>query len=424
MKITFFLWLVLSFLSLYAQPKEATENELAGVLYPYPYIDSVPNLSPSPEGYVPFHIEHYGRHGSRWMLNEEDYSIPVRNLELAQKAGKLTPLGIETLEYLRQLQRKSKGNLGKLTEKGGRQHQLIGRRMVQNFPEIFVKEADLSAKSTTVDRCIRSMKNALEGIVQIAPGLSFSIDASEKNMWFMNYKDKTALEIRDSINKTILNAYRDSIMQNSSYISRLVSDEKFAKEKVEPGLLPRFYWALSSGRNNDDNPLILEKVFGHEDLLKNWNYGNARRFLLGGNSGITYGRMPYSQRNLLQRILDTSDAAIESDKPSANLRFGHDDVLMPLIVLMELQDFGKEINSFQELETSGWHDYEITPMAGNLQLIFYRRAGDHSPEDILVKALINETEVTMPGTPVSGYYYRWVDIRDYYKSKLEKQFPL
>ena len=88
---------------------------------------------------------------------------------------------------------------------------------------------------------------------------------------------------------------------------------------------------------------------------------------------------------------------------------------------MELGGYGDEINSLSDLENSNWRDYEIIPMGGNLQLIFYRPdngSGDLTEDNILVKALINEQEVTMPGVPVNGPYYQWKDLRNYYLSKL------
>lgn len=419
MRIILLFGFIFAFLQLSGFSKVVSENELGGVLYAYPYIDSLPSpQTPPPSGYVPFHIEHYARHGSRWMLNADDYDIPVKNLEKAEKANKLTSLGKKTLNYLRSLQKSAKGHLGQLTEKGAFQHRIIGQRIATNFPEIFFPEAYLTAKSTIVTRCIESMNSALDGINEVKPGLTFEINSSQDNLWFMNYKDTPALELRDKVNKNVLDTYRDSIMSDATYLDRLVSDEKFAHEQVEPGLLPRLYWALSSPQNINDDPLILEEVFGHRDLMKNWNYGNARRFLLGGNSSLTKGRMPFSQRFLLGRIIADADSAINNACVGANLRFGHDDVLMPLIVLMELNNFGTEINSFEELEKSGWHDYEITPMAGNLQLVFYHTEYDFDPNEILIKALINEQEVSMPGIPVSGPYYRWIDLRNYYLSKL------
>lgn len=403
--------------SLQAQPGNATGYELAGNLLAYPYIEVAPPvLTPAPEGYEPFHMEHYGRHGSRWLLGPEDYAVPVKNLEKAEKAGKLTPLGEKTLKGLREIQKASEGRLGELSDKGAVQHRVIGGRMAKNFPEIFTPEAELTAKATTVIRCIISMANALEGIQNEVPGVHFDKDASQADMWFMNFDDKPAWQVKDSVSSIILSAYKDSLLATESFLSRLVSDADFARDSVRPGLLPRLYWVLGNTQSHSGQPWLFEEVFSRDELVQNWKAGNAGWFLHGGNSRLTNNRMPYVQRKLLGRIIERTDSAISSNKPSANLRFGHDGILVSIITLMELGGYGDEINSFEELENSNWRDYDIIPMAGNLQLVFYRNK--NNPEDILVKALINEKEVTMPGNPVAGPYYNWNELRDYYIKKV------
>jgi hypothetical protein len=66
-----------------------------------------------------------------------------------------------------------------------------------------------------------------------------------------------------------------------------------------------------------------------------------------------------------------------------------------------------------------WQNYNIFPMGCNVQLVFYRpkkgKAGD-----ILVKALLNEREVTMPVETTQYPYYKWSDLRAYYLEKLAK----
>lgn len=47
-------------------------------------------LTPAPKGYSPFYISHYGRHGSRYLIGNEDYDVPVRVLARADSLGKLT----------------------------------------------------------------------------------------------------------------------------------------------------------------------------------------------------------------------------------------------------------------------------------------------------------------------------------------------
>lgn len=416
-KIIFTIALFLSVPAM-AQTEAMTGHELAGNLLAYPYTETAPpTQTPPPDGYTPFHMEHYGRHGSRWLLGEEDYLVPVIKLEKAKKAGKLTPLGEETLEALKEIQKESIGRLGELSDKGAVQHQIIGERMAKNFPEIFTEEANLTAKSTTVIRCIISMANALEGIQNVSPGLHFDKDASQADMWFMNYDDKPAWQLKDSVSAIVLGPYRDSILVTDTYLSRLVNDPEFARDSVAPGMLPRLYWVLGNTQSHTGQPWLFEEVFSREELEENWKAGNAGWFIHGGNSALTKGRMPYVQRNLLDKIIELTDAAIESEKPSANLRFGHDGILISIITLMELGGYGLEINSFEELENSKWRDYDIIPMAGNLQLIFYR--SQDNPGEILVKAMINEREVAMPATPVTGPYYRWSDLKEYYKSKLK-----
>ena len=87
---------------------------------------------------------------------------------------------------------------------------------------------------------------------------------------------------------------------------------------------------------------------------------------------------------------------------------------MPLAALMELGTLGAQVQDLDTLDHV-WRGSEIFPMAGNVQLIFYRAGKD---DDILVKALLNEREITLPGQPVVGPYYRWKDIRDYWQKKL------
>lgn len=138
-----------------------------------------------------------------------------------------------------------------------------------------------------------------------------------------------------------------------------------------------------------------------------------------GNSKITGNLMPYYQKALLHNIIESADTAMTAPSHGANLRFGHEVILMPLTVLMELDDYGKEINDLEEVEKN-WKNYEIFPMGSNIQMIFYRPEGSTNPDDILVKVLLNEKERRLPVKPVSGPYYRWTDLRKYYTDKLSK----
>lgn len=105
------LWFVALFggLSLAGQATKeemlATPEKTAGVYYAYPapkeYV-----ATPPPKGYVPFYISHFGRHGSRFLLEETEYTEVLALMEKAEAADALTPLGKDALQRLRRSMRR------------------------------------------------------------------------------------------------------------------------------------------------------------------------------------------------------------------------------------------------------------------------------------------------------------------------------
>ena len=62
-----------------------------------------------------------------------------------------------------------------------------------------------------------------------------------------------------------------------------------------------------------------------------------------------------------------------------------------------------------------WQDYRVSPMGANLQLIFYR----NKKNDILVKFLLNEREVTLPLKSKTLPYYLWKEVKTFLAEVLE-----
>lgn len=400
-----------------AAPNDSLFTLYSGNLRAYPYADNdAPVQTPPPAGYHPFHMEHYGRHGSRWLIGENDYKTPVRRLEAAERNGKLTPLGEKTLAVLRDVEKASHKRLGELSDKGAVQHRAIGRRMAQNYPEIFTAGANVDAKATVVIRCILSMLNGLDGVQSVAPDVNVHSDASYADMYFMNYDDQPAWKIHARVDTTVLRDYRNRNMVGDRYLARLVTDEKFALDSVAPGLMPYLYWVLANTQSHTGQPWILPEVFSEDEARQAWRHDNGMWVLHSINSPMTDNRMPLIQRNLLRNMIESTDTAAVSATPSANLRYGHDGILINLITLLDLNGLGREFASIEEAEKAGLRSYDLIPMAGNVQLVFYR----NDAGDILVKALLNEREATLPGTPVSGPYYKWSDLKEYYLDKLSK----
>lgn len=393
---------------------ETDYHKLSGNLRAYPWSEIAPPAqTPAPEGFEPFHIEHYGRHGSRWLIGGNDYKTPVANLEKAERAGQLTPLGQQVLDALRDIEKQSRGRLGELSDKGAEQHRGIGRRMVRNFPGLFGNDSHVDARSTVVIRCILSMLNGLQGIREEAPGVDMTSDASYADMYYMNYDDKPAWKIKDSADD-YLHEYQKRHELQGDYLRRLVKDEQFALDSVRPGIMPYLYWVLANTQGHTGQPWLLDQVFSVDEVRDAWRSDNGMWTMHSIDTPITRRRMPYTQRMLLKNIIESTDTAMMSTRPSVNLRYGHDGILINFVTLLEIDDLGKEFASIEEAEDAGLRSYDIIPMGGNLQMVFYR----NKKGNVLVKALLNEREVRLPGTPFSGPYYSWPELREYYLEKI------
>lgn len=396
--------------------------ETGGNYFAYPWLENpAPQLTPAPEGYAPFHLEHYGRHGSRWHIGDYNYDTPYRFLSKAKEDGKLTSLGEEVLEVVILARDEfKKGRDGELSDKGAIQHQVIGKRMAQNYPEIFTPQTNIDARSTIVIRSILSMFNGLNGIQSVVPDINIKTDASRADMWYMNYHDTTMRRIKQNVDTIQLREFQKRHANKGEYLEKIFNDREYAQRVVGDTLFNPLFSLLVNTQSHYAQPWIIDKVFTIEEMRERWLGRNANWFLESGNSKITENHQPFSQRNLLLNIIESADTAINSVTPSVNLRYGHDSIIMPLTCLMELDDFGIEINDLEELAASGWHDYKAIPMGANIQIVFYRPVNTPNPteEDVLVKVLLNEQEVRLPVNNSLAPYYNWKELKEYYLKKL------
>ncbi len=122
--------------------------------------DNLPELTPAPDGYEAFYIDHYGRHGSRWLTRDSAYLRPVFALECARNDSLLTEQGERLLATLRRVSAAAYLRAGELSDRGALQHRRIAQRMYENFPSVFTDDARIDARSTVARRCILTMQNA------------------------------------------------------------------------------------------------------------------------------------------------------------------------------------------------------------------------------------------------------------------------
>ena len=393
-------------------------------------------LTPAPKGYTPFYMSHYGRHGSRWLISKDAYTSVVEPMQKAKAQGKLTTKGEEVLQQLESFVRLPVPNfpalggkyegaqlrLGDLSTVGERQHHGIAKRMAQNFPEIFkAKDVAIDARSTVVVRCILSMVAECEELMAANPTARIHNDASEALQYYMNAP-------RQGLIRAMREKSRDTKRQFGALIKPdrlmrvLFNDQQWVNDSVKATDLMSQLFEITTNMQSHDVNIDLYPLFTMDELYDQWRTRNIRWYIDYGPAPQTGGVMPFSQKNLLRNIIETADTVTQTQ---ATLRFGHEVCVMPLACLLELDQCGVAVNDLNELDKY-WRNYKIYPMGCNIQLIFYRpektgssRLSPANSKDILIKALLNERECTLP-IPTTQYpYYNWSELRQYYLNKLD-----
>ena len=374
-------------------------------------------LSPAPKGYKPFYLSHYGRHGSRYMIGKAAYDVPYFSLLKAKQEGKLTPKGEETLRKVALIREDAKGRDGELTPLGALQHQGITQRMMERFPEIFAGKTNIEARSTVVIRCILSMENGLQQLLRMNPQLHIFHDASYHDMYYMNQPDKHLDSLKNCIGRKVVQEELTSKHDNYKRVmEELFNDPAWVKLNINQRDLNHKLYEMAGAIQGTElrGKVSLYDLFTQDELYDNWVVSNSWWQMSYGNSPYTGNVQPYSQRNLLRDIIEKADSCIALPHPGATLRYGHDTMVTPLTCLLNLNGYGAEIKDPEKIATQ-WFDYKITPMATNLQFVFYRKA---KSDDILVKVLLNEDEATLPIKSDVTPYYHWNDFKAYCQEKL------
>ena len=378
--------------------------------YPYGTDVKVPELTDAPVGYEPFYIDHYGRHGSRWLTNAKYYERPCQELNKAKVAGMLNLQGDLLLRQLNTVYENSRNRAGDLSDEGAIQHQEIAQRMFDNFPNVFAGDARIDARSTVIIRCILSMQNETMRLRSLNPALRITTDASYHDMYYMGWgygEDTLANDLRKSVDP-ISNGMYDKHLNPKRFIAQLVNDTAWAAANLDGRQLMRDVFDVN-----------LYHYFSNNEIFELWRLKNIYWYIHWANAPQNGNRMPFIERALLRDMIEKADDAIATGERGASLRFGHETCVLPLACLMELDSVNYSCDDLETLHEH-WQDYNTIPKACNIQMIFYRPAGTqgNKADDILVKVLLNEHEALLPVQPANGPYYRWTDLRHYYDQKL------
>ena len=386
------------------------------------YPDSIhDNLTPAPHGKRPFYISHYGRHGSRYINRRSGYEIPYKMIAQANGVDELTPLGKQVLNEMNLILDDSQDRWGDLTRLGRKQHQQIAHRMFERFPEVFADSVCVSAISTVVPRCIISMESALIELSQLNPRLNITMDASKRTQVYMNHQDPVLRtnKLTPEAQKAY-DAYTASRVGNSRLMELLFKNPDIVKELVDETFFNYYLMKMGLFQLNTQfsKTNALMGLFTAEDLYRMWQIDNALWYLQYGFCPLNGGDYPYSQRHLLRQIIADADSCLQLDHTGAQLRLGHDTVLLPLVCLLGINGYDLRTTNLDEIEARGWWCSSVFPMGSNVQFIFYRSS--RKDKDVLFKVLLNEHEATLPIRTDCAPYYHWRDFKRYYLKKLDQ----
>lgn len=380
-------------------------QQLGSSYYAYPVKEGYSSDS-LPQNLRPFYISHYGRHGSRWLTEDQRYAAilePFATMEL-------TPLGEQTYDKLKALAANGIGRSGNLTPLGERQHHDIAQRMMARCPEVFADSAIIRAQSSTAMRCAMSMAAFCEGLKELNPKLQITRQPYQEGMVRMAYVTPESKAFLDSLEHS--RGYLEFVaatVDPSRIVSSLFVDPSKMTLEQQLRWLTELYWGVQSTQNVGLESLDLYSIFTHDEMEALWRTINARHYMCHSDSPIAAGRGIHCADSLLRSIIAQADEAIASQEPnspskhrvSADLRFGHDTHLLRLLALTQLIPT-PQIADYADV-ASQWRDYTFSPMAANLQLIFLaddsaiERNGSATAADaIYVVPLLNEQPLSSP----------------------------
>ena len=373
-------------------------------------------LTPAPKGYKPVYISHYGRHGSRYAYTSKSYTVLLDMLREGAGKGNLTPKGESLLAEMEAFWEKAQYQVGDLTPLGWEQHQEIARTMVRSFPTAFGKGSRIDACSSPSVRAIISMSSCCSALSREAPHASvyahqgmLDVQATRPNAGsnpFRYQGPETVFPYGETSPQFFYRkfpGYRD-------VLARLFTDPDAALGERDAYDVFFYLYMLVAGMNSipEEERLDLDGLLTPEEFATLWETDNYERF----REYLPY-RTPCS--SIVDDMVAKADERLAKGERGADLRFGHDHVVMALLMILDLDGFGYYPPSPDDL-TGRFHTFR-SPMAANIQMVFYAPRNGKGGEP-LVKVLLNGEEAHLGNLqPVQGPYYGWQDVRSYLQSR-------
>lgn len=390
-------------------------QQYAGTAMPYPIVkDSFVFFQDS---MVPFYVNHLGRHGARFPTSGKALNRVKEILELAQRENRLTSGGVTLLSTIQNLSETFDGQWGKLSVVGEEEQRGIARRMIERYPQLFSDSVKVQAIATYVPRCIHSMDAFLACMVEFNSSLHIQRNEGKQyndilrffdlNQSYVDYKENGDWRpiYETFVRRKISSA---SVMENFFLESGQETDKE-AEEFVMA------LFSIAAILPDTGTPINLDGLFTIGEWDNYWQTQNLRQYMSKSSSPI--GRMlPVAIAwPLLSEFIHSADEVIKGKSDTrANFRFAHAETVIPFVALMGIERTDVKV-VVPDSVSKYWKDYEIAPMAANVQWIFYH----DKAREIWVSFLLNEKEMTLPVSTSRFPYYRWETVCMYLKKRVE-----
>lgn len=382
-------------------------DRAANNMHSYEFVEVID--TPAPEGFVPFYISHYGRHGSRYDLNTKFSKAAMAGLRAADSLGLLTDMGRQFRDDVIAVTKAHEKMEGMLTPRGGREHRTIAARMAGRFPQVFSSpdRREVSAVSSVVPRCLMSMANFTLSLKEQMPDVEICMSTGEKYMSYIAPSIPYPHHIEGLWDEAVYEScdfsrFMGQLFTDTVKVREIIPDaEEFVRSAYGTSLLCQDLDFLGLD--------MMRKYFTPEELVSLWAKGNDNIYLMWAGSREYGAEVKQKIKPLVRDIVEKADAATASDgHRAADLRFGHDTGMLPLFALLGVDTPNGESYRFFNAHKNGWYSFKQIPMATNVQFVFYR----NSAGKILAKMLYNEREVAIPEVkPYDGPYYLWSELK-------------
>lgn len=434
-KLIFTLILSISGLSCLAQPEVVLGDPFKSSGLDNIYDFDAQICTAAPKGYEAFYISHYGRHGSRYPYTASVATALLDLLHEAEGKENLSEYGSGLMARLELFMEKAGNHIGELTDLGRQQQYRLAGEMAERYPQAFRKGAVVTAQASSSPRSILSMASFCTALARKYPSIRIDqfqgfaeTQATAPNM------GRNPLRIKGP---GLGNPYRESpaeFMQRrfpeftDTVLGKMFKDPYAALGDRDVQYLMDHIYMLIGGMNSlpDGVRMDFSDIATPETLARMWELDNYQRFC----EYIVYTASCCSVfKDIIERadarlaLLDSAAGKLGGRGEGADLRFGHDHVLMSLLMIADIDSFGELPENPDELG----HVFQTfrSPMAANLHFVFYRPKNGRGP--ILTGLSLNGQPARLSAldkelgiSPDESGFYRWDDVKAWFEKRFSQ----